>query len=289
LKTGLLLGVLAAPLVVVTGHLSVMEVARDQPMKFAAFEGLWQRETGPAGWVAFAVPQRGLQSNRMEVKIPYLMSILTGNGLSGSPPGVREVLAAEELKMQHAVRAQGLPSGQTQAYRALYAREQARGGGSPSESELVRRASARLVPNVRLLFGGFRLMAAVGTLMSVLFVCGFLLRKQLQQRQYGKVLLLIPMLLPLPWLATFAGWIVAEAGRQPWVVYGYLSTAAGAKLPTLAQGFIGTVLVVSIYLVLTVIFVLLSLWWIRLGPTSNVRLDEVRSGTGALPVPATST
>lgn len=289
MKTGLLLGVLAAPLVVVTGHMSVMEVARDQPMKFAALEGLWQRESGPAGWIAFAVPQPGLQTNRMEVKIPYLMSVLTGYGLSGSPPGIRDVLAAEELRMRQAVGAQRLPAEDTQAaYRALYAQEQARTGSPVSESELVRRASARMVPNVRLLFGGFRLMASVGLLMLVLFVLGFLWRNKLRAGQYSKVLLLVPTLLPLPWIATFAGWIVAEAGRQPWVIYGYLSTAAGAKLPTLAQGFIGTVLVISIYLVLTVIFVLLSLWWIRLGPASSDMPDDARSGTGELAMPVTS-
>lgn len=289
LKTGLLLGMLAAPLVLVTGHLSVMEVSRDQPMKFAAFEGLWQQESGPAGWVAFAVPQPGLRTNRLEVKIPYLMSVLTGNGLSGSPPGIRDVLAAEELRMRQALHVQQLLSGDARAYRTLYALEQARADGPVSESELIRRASARMVPNVRLLFGGFRLMAAVGTLMLVLFVLGFLMRKKLQDRRYGNVLLLVPMLLPLPWLATFAGWIVAEAGRQPWVVYGYLSTAAGARLPTLAHGFIGTVLVVSIYLVLTVIFVLLSLWWIRLGPASSDSPTDTRPGTDELPLPAAST
>ena len=282
LKTGLLLGVLATPLVLVTGHLSVMEVARDQPMKFAAFEGLWQRESGPAGWVVVAIPQPERQTNRMEVKIPYLMSLLTGHGLSGSPPGIRDVLVGEELRMRQAVRTEPTQTTELQGYRALYAQEQARAGEQESDVERVRRAAARTIPNVRLLFGGFRLMAAVGLLMLVLFLCGFLLRNGLQARRYGKVLLVMPILIPLPWLATFAGWIVAEAGRQPWVVYGYLPTAVGAKLPTLEQGFVGTVLVVSIYLVLGVIFALLSLLWIRQGPLPSDRVDDVRSGAGEL-------
>jgi len=269
LQTGLLLGALATPLVLVTGHLSVMEVARDQPMKFAAFEGLWQRESGPAGWVVVAAPHPELQSNRLEVKIPYLMSLLTGHGLSGSPPGIRDVLAGEVLRMQQAVRGQHTQAAQLQGYQALYAQEQARTGGQRSEADLTRRAVARMVPNVRLLFGGFRLMAAVGVLMLALFWAGFLGREGLQGRRYGRVLLLVPLLLPLPWLATFAGWLVAEAGRQPWVVYGYLPTAAGASLPSLEQGFFGTVLVVSIYLVLAVIFALLVLLWIRQGPLSS--------------------
>ena len=184
--------------------------------------------------------------------------------------------------MRQAVRTEPTQTTELQGYRALYAQEQARAGEQESDVERVRRAAARTIPNVRLLFGGFRLMAAVGLLMLVLFLGGFLLRNGLQARRYGKVLLVMPILIPLPWLATFAGWIVAEAGRQPWVVYGYLPTAAGAKLPTLEQGFVGTVLVVSIYLVLGVIFALLSLLWIRQGPLPSDRVDDVRSGAGEL-------
>lgn len=99
------------------------------------------------------------------------------------------------------------------------------------------------------------------------------------------MLLLVPLSMPLPWLATFAGWLVAEAGRQPWVVYGYLPTAAGASLPSLEQGFFGTVLVVSIYLVLAVIFALLTLLWIRQGPLSS----EVPGGVPAGDLAMTAT
>jgi cytochrome d ubiquinol oxidase subunit I len=80
------------------------------------------------------------------------------------------------------------------------------------------------------------------------------------------LLLALPAVLPLPWLASTSGWIVAEMGRQPWVVYGMLPTLSGAHLPTLAHGVFATVLVTSLYISLAFLSVLLSLRLIRRGP-----------------------
>jgi cytochrome bd-type quinol oxidase subunit 1 len=91
----------------VTGHFSADHVARFQPMKFAAIEGLWKHEDGPAGLIVFARPQSAAQVNRAEIKIPYAMSVLTGYGLSGSPRGIREEVAEQEDKILAAGAAAG--------------------------------------------------------------------------------------------------------------------------------------------------------------------------------------
>ena len=267
LRTGLLLGVLSSVSVMVTGHFSAEHVARYQPMKFAAFEGLWHQEHGPAGWVAFAVPDSVSRSNRLEIKVPYLMSVLTGHGLSGSPPGIREVLSDQQELIQRSIRGTGLSSSDLQGYRALYTLEKDHTSAPVSDDELIRRAAARTIPNVPVLFAGFRLMAVIGLGMLATFSIGLVFRKRLQSQRQRWLLLLVPALLPLPWIATFAGWIVAEMGRQPWAVYGYLPTFRGAQLPTLAEGVWGTVGIVSAYVLLAVIFVLLSLRLVWLGPT----------------------
>ena len=91
LRLGIPLGALATTLVMITGHLSADHVARFQPMSFAAIEGLWKHEAGPAGLIVFARPQLQAQANSSEIKIPYVMSLLAGYGLSGgSPQGIRE-------------------------------------------------------------------------------------------------------------------------------------------------------------------------------------------------------
>ena len=270
LRTGILLGVASTVLVMVTGHLSAEQVARYQPMKFAAFEGLWEQQQGPAAWALFAVPKPDVRANELEVKIPYLMSVLTGHGLSGSPPGIREVLVDQEDRIRRSLRAEAANSGDLQGYHQLYALQLAGAHGAVSESELIQRAAAGTIPNVPMLFGGFRVMALIGVGLLVMFSLGLVFRERLQSERHRWLLCLLPCLLPLPWLATFAGWIVAEMGRQPWAVYGYLPTSRGAELPTLAQGVFATVAIVAVYVLLAAIFTSLAVWLIRLGPAERL-------------------
>ncbi len=266
LRAGLMLGALSSVCVIVTGHLSAEHVARYQPMKFAAFEGLWREEHGPAGWVAFALPVPESRANRLEIKIPYLLSLLTGHGLTGSPPGIREVLASEREQIQRSIRDAG-NSPDLHGYRQLYTREKALATQPVSEEELIRRAAEYTVPSVPVLFSGFRLMAVIGVGLLAAFILGLIFRERLHSRRPRWSWLLIPALLPLPWLATFAGWMVAEMGRQPWTVYGYLPTFQSAQLPTLAQGVWGTLSIVSAYLLLAIIFAVLSARLVWVGPT----------------------
>ena len=76
------------------------------------------------------------------------------------------------------------------------------------------------IPNVVLLFWSFRIMIACGVAMvSALLLAGFLLyTKRLENcRWFLNILVLI---LPLPFIANTFGWIITEAGRQPWMVVG---------------------------------------------------------------------
>jgi len=55
-----------------------------------------------------------------------------------------------------------------------------------------------------------------------IYLLALILRKRILADGHRGLLVLLPGILPLPWLASTAGWIVAEMGRQPWVVYGFL-------------------------------------------------------------------
>lgn len=270
LRLGIPLGVASTALIILTGHLSAEHVARYQPMKFAAFEGLWQQQRGPAGLIVFANPQPDLHSNRNAVEIPYLLSVLSGYGLSGSPPGIREVLADQEDKIRRSLAARpGEPVfADSQGPRQLYEQERARSDAGASEGDLVHRAALRTLPNVPVLFGGFHLMVSIGFGLFALYALGLIFHERLRADRYRIVLLLLPWILPLPWLASFAGWIVAEAGRQPWVIYGYLPTSKAAQMPLLGEEVYGMLALVAGYMLLGMAFGLLSLRLIRRGPES---------------------
>ena len=78
-------------------------------------------------------------------------------------------------------------------------------------------------PPVALVFVAFRVMVGLGFLFVLLTIIGWLKRKNLAASPlYLKVMLFA---IPLPYIAAEAGWIVTEAGRQPWIVYGLMKTA----------------------------------------------------------------
>ena len=83
--------------------------------------------------------------------------------------------------------------------------------------------------NIELLYYSFHIMAGLGTLMiGLMGLAGFLLwRGRLASTR--SVLWLLMLAVPFPYIATTAGWAVAEFGRQPWLVYGVLRTSQGSS------------------------------------------------------------
>ena len=271
LRLALPLGLLATLSTLVSGHLSVDYVAHYQPMKFAAFEGLWEQEDGPAGLSLYGVPNMQNQQTRDEIKIPYLMSILTGNGLNGSPLGIREIRQNEAEKIRQALQMTPEDGGfqALQGYRALFTQTRVQSEGELDDASVIELAAQKTVPNVPVLFGSFRVMVSVGMIMLAVFSLPLLLRSRWRNDQARWSMRCLPWVLPLPWLATMAGWMVAEMGRQPWVIYGYLPTVQAAQLPSLNQGVFGLIFYIVCYLITGMGFVLATRWLVDHGPMAS--------------------
>lgn len=75
---------------------------------------------------------------------------------------------------------------------------------------------------------------------------------------------------PLPYIATLAGWVTAEAGRQPWLVYGLLKTEAGVT-SNLSEGNVMFSIIgfLGIYLVAGLLYLFLVYRTIEAGPSSQ--------------------
>ncbi len=82
-------------------------------------------------------------------------------------------------------------------------------------------------PPVWPVFLSFRLMVGLGTLFVGVSLLTLLIRNRIPELKY--TLLIYVLLIPLPYLALELGWIVTEMGRQPWVVYGLMRTAAAGS------------------------------------------------------------
>lgn len=120
------------------------------------------------------------------------------------------------------------------------------------------------IPDVKGLFWSFRVMiAAGGAMMMIVLLTGFLLWKEKLVR--CKCLLrILPLLLPLPFIANSVGWYIAEAGRQPWIVVGLQKTAEAVS-PNLSAGEVWLTLIgfTVIYLLLAIAALYIAFRFIR--------------------------
>jgi cytochrome d ubiquinol oxidase subunit I len=121
--------------------------------------------------------------------------------------------------------------------------------------------------NIPLLFFSYHVMAGLGTLfIALMVVSAFLLRRG---RLYTArpVLWALMIAVPFPWIANTAGWLTAETGRQPWLVYGLLRTADGfsANVST-ANGLFTLLGFMGMYAMLTVFVLFLIQRIIARGP-----------------------
>ena len=82
-------------------------------------------------------------------------------------------------------------------------------------------------PPVLATFISFRVMIALGMYFAGMIAIGVLLRNRLLENPWYLKLMLVSI--PLPFLAITMGWVLAEIGRQPWIVYGLMRTAAGVS------------------------------------------------------------
>ena len=238
-------GLVAALLTAHTGHQSGRDIARLQPMKLAAAEGLYEGGNNQ-GLVMAAALRPGVDwaaptsEDRFlfNIELPGALSFLATHEWDGHVPGIRNILeggyplpdgstalSAEE-KMQR---------GRT-AIAALATYRQTKDAAEKQAALETLRANfacfgygylsspADLVPPVPLTFYSFRIMVMVGGFYLALFAGMLVLGKWICR--WKLALLAVVLSTPLAWMASQAGWVVAEVGRQPWAIQGLLPNVA---------------------------------------------------------------
>jgi len=249
-------GVIAAIATVATGDTSARIVAREQPMKFAAMEALYEGQTH-APLVAIGAMRTDttrLPNPRedfiFKIEIPSALSYMVFLTPSGFIPGITDlvygneeqgIMSYEEKINRGAVAIQTLKElkrtkdrGDDASYQAMLEKfnnprwrenyYKYFGYGYYKDRELK-----ELIPNVKLNFYSFHVMVILGT--HFLIFCVIALWLSLKNRWGNhKWLMWVAMItIPLPWVASQAGWLVAEMGRQPWVVYELMPTIAAVS------------------------------------------------------------
>jgi cytochrome d ubiquinol oxidase subunit I len=100
-------------------------------------------------------------------------------------------------------------------------------------------------PPVLITFLAFRAMVALGIYFVVMVVAGWVLRKRLAESpRYLKLMLFS---IPLPYFANELGWVLAEVGRQPWIVYGLMRTSNAVSPVAGAQVMVSLIFFILVY------------------------------------------
>ena len=144
--------------------------------------------------------------------------------------------------------------------------------------EQIRAVVKDALPNVSLNFWSFRLMVGIGFYLLLFVITFFFLsaRGTLEKRRW--LLKLAVLSIPLPWIACELGWIVAEMGRQPWIIEGVLPTVAAHSELSVDNLLLTIGGFALIYTVLIIVEMMLMLKGIRKGPQPEPGVTNVLPG-----------
>lgn len=209
-----------------SGHMHAQYLATANPMKLASFEALWETEN-PAPFCVVADINQEAGRNDFEILIPKMFTFMVHNSFEGEVKGINDLQREAQEKY----------------------------------------GSGYYIPNdVRGMFWSFRVMIGVGGLMMlVVLATGILaLFRRSRINEHRCCLKMMPLLLPLPFIANSVGWYIAEAGRQPWIVVGLQKTAVAVS-PNLSANEVWLTLIgfTAIYLFLAVLAVFAAVMFIR--------------------------
>jgi cytochrome d ubiquinol oxidase subunit I len=121
--------------------------------------------------------------------------------------------------------------------------------------------------NVELLYFAYHIMVGLGTIFTLVMAAAALLLWQNRLQQARKMLWVLMLCVPFPYIATTAGWWTAELGRQPWVVHGLMRTAdAGSPQVNTGNVVFTTLGFAGLYLVLGILFLFQVMRELNRGP-----------------------
>ncbi|MCL6438679.1 MAG: cytochrome ubiquinol oxidase subunit I [Rubrobacteraceae bacterium] len=129
--------------------------------------------------------------------------------------------------------------------------------------------------NVPLVYYSYHIMVGLGTIfVAIMVIAAFLLwRRKLFESRW--MLWILMLTIPFPSIATTAGWITAEVGRQPWLAYGLFRTSQGVSSSVSSGNVLFTLLgFAGIYLVMGLLYFILVVGIVGAGPEAEEAGEE---------------
>lgn len=232
IRVASIIGIIGTFAVMLSGDSSGVQVAKYQPMKLAAAEGL--KDGGTAAPFSI-VPG---------IEIPGMLSLLATHDIDGYVPGINNLLDGYTTPngVRHLSADEKIARGKAALnafgdYRSLKeSNPEAAAAARATLDENIEYfgygyidSKSELVPPVTLIYWAFRIMVGIGSFLLLIMVAVLWSERKgklqkMRWLQWGALLSI-----PLVYLAGEAGWVVAEVGRQPWVIEGLLPVKAAVS------------------------------------------------------------
>ena len=208
--------------VIVSGDLQGKIMTEVQPMKMAAAEALYDSEASHAPFSLLTIGSLDGSEEKFAVKVPSLLSFLATGRFDGPVEGINQIKTAYEKQY-----------------------------GVEATSRVFSESYTPIIP---LTYWSFRIMIGLGMVGALIAIAVlWTTRRDLipRHRLWFWAIVATPL---LPLFANSFGWIFTEAGRQPWLVFGVMTTSSGVS-PTVSAGEVWTSLITLtlLYAVLAVV------------------------------------
>lgn len=277
-------GLFSSAFVGFTGDEAAYTNARVQPMKLAAFEGLYNGRYN-AGLVAVGALNPAKQPGDekepflFEIKIPGLLSLLANREPGSFVPGIDDLIYGDREHNITGVK-EKIENGKIAIeLLAQYKAAQKKGDVARAQAALANFAQYKndigygylaapeeAVPPVALVFYSFHVMVALGTLFPILFLA-FLFFTYKDTIAEKKWLLRTGLFsIFLGYIASQAGWIVAEVGRQPWAIFQLLPVTVARSNLTVSTVQATFLMFLVLFTTLLVAEIKIMLKQINIGP-----------------------
>ena len=279
MKIGAAVGLVASLLAAATGHKSAQDVAAVQPMKLAAMEALYDGGNG----IGLKIIEG--------IEVPYALSFMATNDFQGYVPGVNDILngyTTPDGQVEPSVDEKIERGKKAIAALAAYRKAKHEGAEDSTINQQLSllnenmpyfgygyiRNKEEVVPPIAVNFWAFRIMVGAGCLF-ILFFAVVLAGAYGWPRQLWRDRSITGLpkwhywiaiaLIPLAYIASESGWLVAEFGRQPWTIQDMLPTwAAVSDLQSSS--------------VMITFFLFLILFTTMLAVEINIMLKQIKKG-----------
>lgn len=246
LKVGGWIGTIGIIVTIATGDSSAVTVSRHQPMKLAAMEGLYdgshKQELIAVGILNPAAANDSTKNPYFfKIGIPYGLSVLANHDANSFVPGVNDLINGisftnDGQPVNTISYAERIVRGKA-AQQTLAAYDKASKAGDKAAADSLAKAlkadfkyfgygylnsPQEAVPNVPLTFYTFHIMVIIGGFLFVFLIASLLLayrRPLFEKARWATIFHYIAIIaIPLTYICSISGWVVAEVGRQPWTI-----------------------------------------------------------------------